>query len=420
MKKFCLPILALCTLLNACNSDDGSYVVEGDDDLNVSTYVLNFESTDTATHTVTVTTRASHSWTAGSTSNWLILTNAKGVGNGSFTVQAAQNDDTDGRQSWIRVSGTTIEVHQAGAKVDVDTKTLFFAGKSHLPQTVNVTATGDWTATTEADWLILTGAAGSRDGKFSVQAADNTGSGQRTGTITLRRGRSTVNVNVTQLGKDDTDTRPFTVAGHGITTAFLMKRVEAGTFQMGSYDEEENERPIHQVTLTRDYYLAQAEVTQALWQAVMGSTPVDDANYQWTEEDGLDAKSPAYNISYDDCLSFITRLNALCAEQLGNGEQFRLPTEAEWEFAARGGKDHQDYARLGLHEMIASKSEWCLDWLAPYPAEAQTDPAVTTQGDAQYRVLRGGMWIYGASTITFRSGLTPSTRLTITSLRLAL
>ena len=114
-----------------------------------------------------------------------------------------------------------------------------------------------------------------------------------------------------------------------------MVRVEAGTFMMGESKEikiaNSDGKPAHLVTLTRDYYIGKYEVTQALWKAVMGSNPS-----KFKSE-----KRPVETVSWDDCQDFIIKLNQM------TGRTFRLPTEAEWEYAARGGKQSKDYLYSG-------------------------------------------------------------------------
>ncbi|MDR2475148.1 MAG: formylglycine-generating enzyme family protein [Bacteroidales bacterium] len=112
--------------------------------------------------------------------------------------------------------------------------------------------------------------------------------------------------------------RTFTVSG----VSFTMVYVQGGTFTMGCTDEQggNGEKPAHQVTLS-SYYVGKFEVTQALWQAVMGSNP---SNFKG---DNL----PVEQVSWEDCKGFISQLN------VKTGQNFRLPTEAEWEYAARGG-----------------------------------------------------------------------------------
>lgn len=198
----------------------------------------------------------------------------------------------------------------------------------------------------------------------------------------------------------DGEDKVFTVNG----VSFKMIAVKSGTFQLGSDDWYDNEKPVHQVTLS-DYYIGETEVTQELWSAVMGSNPSEfPGNMQ----------RPVEMVSWNDCQTFISRLNEL------TGETFRLPTEAQWEYAARGGNKAQgrlysgsdaidDVAwyydnsggmthpvktkapnELGIYDMTGNVYEWCSDWYGSYSSAAQTDPTGPSTGS--YRVGRGGSW----------------------------
>ena len=188
---------------------------------------------------------------------------------------------------------------------------------------------------------------------------------------------------------------------------FTMVRVEGGTFTMGATSEMSkpwnDEKPTHQVTLS-SYSIGETEVTQALWQAVMGSNPSK------FKGDNL----PVEKVRWDDCQEFIRKLN------LQTGQHFRLPTEAEWEFAARGGNrsNHTQYSgssridevawykgnsgskthpvktkkpnELGIYDMTGNVWEWCQDKYGKYTSELQSNPEGPSSGSR--RVVRGGGW----------------------------
>ena len=217
-----------------------------------------------------------------------------------------------------------------------------------------------------------------------------------------------------------------------------MVKVEAGTFMMGATPEMEkpnsDEKPLHQVTLINDYYMGKYEVTQALWEAVMGSNP------SYFKGDNL----PVEKVSWNDCQEFISKLNGL------TGRKFRLPTEAEWEYAARGGKKRRGYQysgssnitdvawydgnsgskphpvgtkqanELGIYDMSGNVYEWCLDWYGSYSSSSQTNPTGADSGS--FRVFRGGGWgIYARGCrLSYRYIFTPDDRRSYLGLRLAL
>lgn len=218
---------------------------------------------------------------------------------------------------------------------------------------------------------------------------------------------------------------------------YNMVWVDGGTFRMGATSEQgseiSDEKPVHSVTLS-GYYIGKTEVTQALWQAVMGSNP------SYFEGDDL----PVEQVSWDDCQEFIRKLNSL------TGQNFRLHTEAEWEFACRGGNNSRGYKysgsnyidnvawydgnsgdkthpvatkspnELGIYDMSGNVWEWCADWYGDYSSGRQTNPKGPYDGSG--RVIRGGGWngIARGCRSSFRCDYGPSDRDNFLGLRLAL
>ena len=222
----------------------------------------------------------------------------------------------------------------------------------------------------------------------------------------------------------------------GVT--FEMVYVPGGTFTMGATAEQGDdaydwEKPAHSVTLS-GYYIGKYEVTQAQWRAIMGNNP------SYFKGDNL----PVEQVSWNDCQAFIRKLNEL------TGKKFSLPTEAQWEYAARGGKSggtkysgsdnignvawYEDNSgdrthpvgmkkpnSLGIYDMSGNVWEWCQDWYGDYSSYSQTNPTGPDSGWS-YRVYRGGCWFSLARVcrVSIRSGYAPGSRYSDLGFRLCL
>ena len=245
---------------------------------------------------------------------------------------------------------------------------------------------------------------------------DDKNSGEKTIAVESDNNPAEETIIEEQVVNPTQEEKPIDLPVDGIVTvgnvSFKMIRVEGGTFMMGATPEQgsdanEDERPAHQVSLST-FYIGETEVTQELWKTVMGGNP----SFYW----GL-LYHPVEEVSWDDCQDFIHKLNSL------TGLKFRLPTEAEWEYAARGGqascgfmyagsnvdKDvaHTKFSKLfgkqstidvatkqpnelGLYDMSGNVWEWCQDWYGHYSSDSQSNPTGPSSGS--YRVLRGGSW----------------------------
>jgi len=209
----------------------------------------------------------------------------------------------------------------------------------------------------------------------------------------------------------------------------VMIRLSGGTFMMGSESSEAypEEKPVHQVTLS-GFEIGKYEVTQAEWVAVMGSNP------SFFKGDRL----PVEQLSWDDVQTYIQKLNTITKKN------YRLPTEAEWEYACRAGTTGDRYGELnsiawysdnsggrthdvggkapngfGLYDMLGNVFEWCADWYGEYSAESVTNPKGPSSG--VHRVLRGGSWLQEAvaARASFRNLHVPSHAYDLLGFRLA-
>jgi sulfatase modifying factor 1 len=229
------------------------------------------------------------------------------------------------------------------------------------------------------------------------------------------------------------EVRARTTSDLGIEMVF----VKGGTFNMGSNDGESVAKLTHQVTLS-DFYIGKCEVTQKQWQDIMGSNPSNFKNCD---------NCPVEQVSWYDVQEFIKKLNEK------TGKNYRLPTEAEWEYAARGGasassatatkysgsnnldevawydgnsgnKTHpvgqKKPNELGIYDMSGNVWEWCNDWYGKYSNDSQTNPQGASS--SSFRVLRGGSWLRndGDYRVSSRGSSMPIYRKSHRGFRLAL
>ncbi len=259
--------------------------------------------------------------------------------------------------------------------------------------------------------------------KVEVYAADNSilNTFEKTGSVSF-------DGSAVAMPEQNVNTKSFTANG----VSFRMIAVKGGTtFWMGATQKQEDfqddleithssyDKPAHQVTLTYDYHIGETEVTQELWKAVMGTNPsrLNSDDYK---------QHPVDSVNWDKCQEFVTEQNNLLADQL-NGKTFRLPTNAEWEYAARGGhKTDQEYIfagsdiaddvawysikdenelthsqpvkrkkpnELGLYDMSGNVEEWCQDYYYDYSEGSKIDPiGPKTNAYENFRITRGGRW----------------------------
>lgn len=252
-------------------------------------------------------------------------------------------------------------------------------------------------------------------------------------------------------GTGQTGNRTYTANG----VSFDMIAVPGGAFQMGSMSGESGEQPVHSVTLS-DFSIGKYEVTQQLWLAVMGSWPDTSPDY------GSGNNYPAYYVSWNDIVGtggttgytingVAYKTDGFCyklSQLAGSGVRFCLPTEAQWEYAAKGGQQTHNYTysgsntlsnagwysgnsqtadqvgtkaanELGIYDMSGNVWEWCSDRYGNYVGSAQTNPTGTTSGS--YRVYRGGGWYDSANycRVAYRSYNSPGLRNSNLGFRLA-
>jgi formylglycine-generating enzyme required for sulfatase activity len=413
------------------------YVTQKGMTLNINPDTITFDYKGTA-QLINVDTDGEFSVT--SNASWIIIDQVYANG---FQVSAEMNETATMRSGTVVIQiknssiVRTLYVIQKGMTLNINPDTITFDYKG-TAQLINVDTDGEFSVTSNASWIIIDQVYANG---FQVSAEMNETATMRSGTVVIQIKNSSMvrTLYVTQDKEADEANneytqQTFTVQG----VSFTMIPVMEGTFSMGATSEQQNpdsdENPIHQVTLS-SYYIGETEVTQALWMAVMGANP------SYFEGDNR----PVERVSWNACQTFINKLNAL------TGKNFRLPTEAEWEYAARGGRISQGYQysgsnnvsevawytddasqtcvvktkapnELGIYDMSGNVWEWCQDWYSSssYNSEDASNPQGPTSGSK--RVSRGASWYDNAWSCRSarRNPLSPSLQTFNLGLRLAL
>ena len=339
----------------------------------------------------------------------------------TFTDQCVIEATGDGIIT-LSVDGSEVANPYTIMRTDVDqqvTATATLRQPARLPSTVTKTftiprlegvhVTGDVTGDGQVDISDVNAVINIMLGK-TAQTTD--GDVTNDGAVDIADVNEVINI---MLGKNATKFTEYTAN----SVKFKMIDVAGGTFEMGN-EASYSSNPVHQVTLS-DFSIGETEVTQELWVAVMGSNP----SYN---QDNL--QQPVNQVNWNDCQSFITKLNQM------TGKNFRLPTEAEWEFAARGGNKSKGYKysgsnniddvawyegnvgpapvfphpvgtrapnELGIYDMSGNVMEWCQDWMT-YTYES-SEPQTNPTGPAQdpglhYKITRGGAYLSNAEGCT--------------------
>jgi len=245
------------------------------------------------------------------------------------------------------------------------------------------------------------------NGQFVVLARDNLTRLETAAKTPLKRDSSGRIILGSISGSNDGAGKPVAKPGSLVRNKMGMELVYVppGSFMMGSTNGGADEKPVHQVTINYSFYMGKYEVTQAQWQSVMGNNP---SNFKDC------ANCPVEQVSWDDAQSFINKLN-----ESNDGFRYRLPTEAEWEYACRAGTTGDNAGNLsemawysensgnrthavggkqpnawGLADMHGNVWEWSTDWYHETYYGTTTDgSAWLSGGEQKYRVLRGGSWV---------------------------
>lgn len=264
-------------------------------------------------------------------------------------------------------------------------------------------------AVEQESWEVIRNSNDPEDFKEFLKTFPN-GVNSPTAKLKLRKLEAATHPSPSKPTGSDTSSRPPVTSKTGTLSPGMQVEgavgiklvfIPAGEFQMGSENGDSEQKPVHRVQITEPFWMGKYEVTQAQWEAVMGRNP---SNFRGCSQCPID------QVSWNDCQDFIRKLNAK-----GDGNTYRLPTEAEWEYACRAGttgdfagsletmgwygensgnKPHpvgkKQANAWGLYDMHGNVCEWCQDWFEKYPSNIVTNPTGPSTGSG--RIRRGGGW----------------------------
>ncbi|WP_251624048.1 SUMF1/EgtB/PvdO family nonheme iron enzyme [Odoribacter lunatus] len=376
-----------------------------------------------------------------SAASWINRVYTRAMRTDKLHFSISENKSRDERSASITIRdrnngvSDVLYIHQSGREVLVLSQERYLVRMSGDTIAVQVKEGVDCEVripTGFQSWIVSLGETSSGNYRFAVLENEDSESEGREGYIVFSGNSLTDTVYVIQLPDS------FTEMVSGVKLEMVY--VKGGTFMMGATSEQGSsdpwaaEYPVHSVTLS-DYYIAKFEVTQGLWQVVMGKKPSS-----FNKGDNYPVESESWN----DIQTFLTKLSQQ------TGKKYTLPTEAQWEYAARGGSKSKGYKysgsstigdvawysgnsnssthpvgtkqsnELGIYDMSGNVWEWCQDWYGDYSSEAQTDPVGPETGSLL--VLRGGSWGYDARycRVSFRPCDFPGYRNPGTGIRLVL
>lgn len=340
--------------------------------------------------------------------------------------------------SYISTGSHELSISEDSFEVDYKGKTLKIEIKSN----------SKWNVICNEDWISVDKSEGDGHGVLNISVAENPSKYySRFGQVQIAYDVVKVPIYIHQ------EQQGLLKINVNNKMTFNMIPIEKGSFTMGDNSSDDNVD--HQVEISKDYYMGETEVTQLLWMVATGSLMPTETGKQWDDDYKIGIYYPAYYISYSDCEKFIEKLNAM------TGMKFRFPTEAEWEFAAKGGNKSKGYRyaggnilgdvawykdnasslglkspaygthevktkapnELGLYDMSGNVREWCSDWHEPYSVESQIDPTgPSTKPRSAGRIYRGGSWGSDANecNVNTRDSHAESSRSAFVGLRLAL